>query len=308
MNGDHLPPPSEVIDLYQSSNIQRIRLYDPNQEALEALKCSGIAVLLGVPNSDIYSLANDSSAASTWIQNNIQSFLSEVHFRYIAVGNELIPDCEAQYILPAMQNLQNALQFAGLQDKIKVSTSVSMGVLGASYPPSTGAFSSDVIDILQPIISFLAINGAPLLANIYPYFSYVDDTQDISIEYALFTSPGTVVTDPNSQLSYQNLFDASLDALYSALEKAGGADVAVVVSETGWPSDGGTAATVENAQTYISNLVHHVGQGTPKRPGWIEAYVFAMFDENQKQPQGIQNHFGLFTADKQPKYTIMSYK
>ncbi|KAL0929016.1 hypothetical protein M5K25_000955 [Dendrobium thyrsiflorum] len=303
-DGNNLPSPSEVIDLYKSNNIRGIRLYDANNDALQALRGSNIPVIIDVPNSDVSSLASDSSAATTWVQNNIQAFSQDVSFRYIAVGNELIPSSQAQDILPAMQNVQNALQSAGLQGNIKVSTAVSFGVVGTSYPPSSGAFSSDAVNTLQPIVSFLASNGAPLLANVYPYFSYVGDTADISIEYALFTSPGTVVTDPNSHLNYQNLFDALMDALYSALEGVGGSGVAVVVSESGWPSDGGTAATSQNAQTYVSNLINHVGQGTPKRPGSIEAYIFAMFDENQKQPQGTENHFGLFTPDKQPKYSI----
>ncbi|XP_020584216.1 glucan endo-1,3-beta-glucosidase-like [Phalaenopsis equestris] len=299
-DGNNLPSPSDVIALYKSNNIGGIRLYSPDQDALQALQNSNIPVILDVPNSDIPSLASSSSSAASWVQTNIQPFSSSVSFRYISVGNELIPSSQAQSILPAIQNLQNALQSAGLQ--IKVSTSVSTGVLSTSYPPSAGAFSSDALTTLQPIINFLASNGAPLLVNVYPYFSYAGDTADISLEYALFTSQGTVVQDGG--LSYQNLFDALVDAVYSALEKTGGSGVAVVVSESGWPSDGGTAATADNAQTYVSNLIKHVGQGTPKRPGSIEAYIFAMFDENEKQPQGIENHFGLFTPDKQLKYSI----
>ncbi|XP_020699651.1 glucan endo-1,3-beta-glucosidase-like, partial [Dendrobium catenatum] len=219
------------------------------------------------------------------------------------VGNELIPGPQAQNVLPAMQNVRNALQSIGLQDKIKVSTSVSTAVLGNSYPPSAGAFSSDALPALQPIIGFLTGTGAPLLANVYPYFSYIGNLNTISLAYALFTSPGSVVSD--GQLQYQNLFDATVDALYAALEKVGGNNVAIVVSESGWPSDGGVGATTENAQTYVSNLIRHVGQGTPKRPGnYIDTFIFSMFDENMKQPQGTENHYGLFNPDKQPKYSL----
>ncbi|XP_008800262.2 glucan endo-1,3-beta-glucosidase [Phoenix dactylifera] len=302
--GDNLPQPSEVVDLYKSNNIGGMRIYDPYQPTLEALGGSNIQLIVDVANEDLQNLASNPSAASDWVQNNIKAY-PDVSFRYIAVGNEVIPaEDSAGYVLQAMNNIQSALSASGLQDKIKVSTSVAQSVLVTPYPPSAGAFSSDASQYLGPIINFLASNGSPLLVNVYPYLSYVGDMQDITIEYALFTSSGIVV--PDGQFGYQNLFDAIVDAVYSALEKAGGSNVEVVVSESGWPSDGGGAATsVDNARTYNQNLINHVGQGTPKRSGKaIETYIFAMFNEDQKQPPGIEQNWGLFYPNKQPVYPI----
>jgi hypothetical protein len=141
---------------------------------------------------------------------------------------------------------------------------------------------------------------------VYPYFSYTDDPSQISLPYALFTSPGVVVQD--GSLGYQNLFDALLDAQYSALEKAGAPNLQIVVSESGWPSEGGDAASVDNAGTYYNNLINHVKGGTPKKQGQaIEAYLFAMFDENQKPGAAVEQHFGLFLPNKQPKYQINTF-
>ncbi|KAL6274404.1 hypothetical protein ACE6H2_025096 [Prunus campanulata] len=91
------------------------------------------------------------------------------------------------------------------------------------------------------------------------------------------------------------------------MEKVGGANVDVVVSESGWPSDGnGNFTTPELAGTYNRNFLEHITSkaGTPKRPGaYIEGYIFAMFNENQK-PEGVEQHFGLFHPNMQPVYPV----
>ncbi|XVE78939.1 hypothetical protein DITRI_Ditri14bG0018300 [Diplodiscus trichospermus] len=276
-----------------------MRIYDPNQEVLQSLRGTNIELILGVPNQDLASLVSDAKA---WVQNNIVAFSPDVKFRYIAVGNEVkAGDAESQYVLPAMQNIHNALVSAQLDGQMKVSTSVDATLLGSSYPPSAGSFSAAATPYITPIINFLTSIGAPLLVNIYPYFAYVGGPQHIDLSYCLFTSSGVVVQD--GALGYQNIFDAMLDAFYYAVEGAGGANLELVVSESGWPSAGEASATVDNAATYYQNLINHINNGTPKKPGKpIETYLFAMFDEDQKGPAETERHFGLFSPDMQPKY------
>jgi exo-beta-1,3-glucanase (GH17 family) len=103
---------------------------------------------------------------------------------------------------------------------------------------------------------------------------------------------------------YTNLFDAMVDAVRAALDKAGGGGVDVVVSESGWPSADGKGATVDNARTYNQNLINHAGKGTPRKPGPMEVYVFAMFNEDQKDGDPTERKFGLFNPDKTPVYPI----
>ncbi|XP_030973521.1 glucan endo-1,3-beta-glucosidase, basic vacuolar isoform-like [Quercus lobata] len=306
MLGNNLPSVQDVIALYKSNNIKRMRIYDPNQAVLQALRGSNIEVMLGVPNSDLQSLANPSNAQA-WVQKNVLNFWPSVRFRYIAVGNEVSPVNGgtaglAQFVLPALTNVFNAIRSAGLKDQIQVSIAIDMTLIGNSYPPSQGAFRGDVRSYLDPIIGHLVYAKAPLLANVYTYFSYAGNPRDISLPYALFTSPSVVAWDgPNG---YQNLFDAMMDALYSALERSWGGSLEVVVSESGWPSAGGFATSFDNARTYYSNLIRHVKGGTPKRPGRaIETYLFAMFNENQKQPE-LEKNFGLFFPNKQSKYNL----
>ncbi|CAH2042122.1 unnamed protein product [Thlaspi arvense] len=280
-NGNNLPSAQDVVQLYKSNGIGRMRMYAPDGAALNALKGSNIELVLDVPNANLQSLSADYSAAVQWVQNNVVAYSSDVKFRYISVGNEVDPNTDAaqyvNYVLPAMQNVYKALEAANLQGQIKVSTAAYMGLIGVSYPPANGAFKDNVKSFIQPIISFLVQNNAPLLANIYPYFARIGDQSSVPLDYALFTG------QPNG--AYTNLFDAMLDAFYSAVESEGGSNVEIVVSESGWPSAGGADASVANAQTYYSNLINHVKgtTGTPKRPGKaIETYLFAMFDEDEK--------------------------
>jgi exo-beta-1,3-glucanase (GH17 family) len=297
-NGNNLPTKQAVVDLYKSKGIGKIRLYNPEEGVLQALRGSTIEVILGVPNDALNSLTN-AQAATDWVNKYVKAY-SNVKIKYISVGNEVHPgSAEANSILSALQNIQKAISAANLQGQIKVSTAIDTTLIGKSYPPSDGVFSDSASGYIRPIVNFLVSNGSPLLANVYPYFSYVNNQQSIGLDYALFTKQG------KNEVGYQNLFDALLDSIYAALEKVGGSNVKIVVSESGWPSEGGTAASVGNAQTYYGNLINHAKGGTPKRPnGPIETYLFAMFDENQKTGDEIERHFGLFRPDKSQKYQI----
>ncbi|XP_019055233.1 PREDICTED: glucan endo-1,3-beta-glucosidase, acidic-like [Nelumbo nucifera] len=305
MKGDNLPPRAEVVDLFRTNNLQRMRLYDPDKQALEALRGSGIEVMLGIPNEELEHLAEqDSAYASNWVQQNVLQYSADVKFKYIAVGNEACPTTNdlkldfCPHILGAMQNIYMEVERAGLQDQIKVSTAVYSAVLSDTYPPSNSVFNPSVLSFMQQIVGFLVQKRAPLLANVYPFFAKLYD-QNITPEFALFTSPSA------DQYGYQNLFDAMVDGFYYALEKVDASSLDVVVSESGWPDAPDSIATTENAQTYYSNLIQHVnsGSGTPKKPGKpIETYLFAMFDENLKGGDPREKHFGLFFPNKQPKY------
>ncbi|CAL0310808.1 unnamed protein product [Lupinus luteus] len=66
----------------------------------------------------------------------------------------------------------------------------------------------------------------------------------------------TIVKD--GQYECKNIFDASLDAPYAALERVGAPNLEIVISENGWSSEGGVGAIVDNANTYYGNLIKHI--------------------------------------------------
>ncbi|XP_050383374.1 glucan endo-1,3-beta-glucosidase, acidic-like [Argentina anserina] len=300
---NNLPPPREVISMCNQRNIKRMRLYGPNHDVLEALRGSNIELMIGVENERIRDIALNQASADDWVQRNVLTY-GNVNFKYIAVGNEIESGPIAQYVGPAIEKIQNAIYRAGFGDRIKVSTAVHPVILQDSYPPSRGSFRQDYRAFLDPIIGILLGNKSPLLLNMYPYFSYIQNRANIDLRYALFTYPSVRVQD--GEYGYQNLFDAILDAHYAALEKVGGGSLKIVVSETGWPSAGGDGqvTTQENARIYNSNVIRHVKGGTPRRPGGpIETYLFAMFNENLKHGDPTENNFGLFYPNKSPVYS-----
>uniref|UniRef100_A0A5B7BT18 Putative glucan endo-1,3-beta-glucosidase GVI n=1 Tax=Davidia involucrata TaxID=16924 RepID=A0A5B7BT18_DAVIN len=302
MLGDDLPSPDEVVALCKSRNIQKLRLFNPDAAVLRALENSGIEVILGTLNADLVNLANDKSFVTQWVEDNIKAYVPAVKFRYIALGNEVIPSKElAEYVLPAMQNIKTELEAANLW--IPVSTCVFQTVLGPSDPPSITKFSEEASPTMVPIVQFLEDNGYPLLFNVYPYFAYRGDPENVGLDYALFNASGVVLKD--GAFEYQNLFDAMMDTIYWALKKAGAPNVEVVVSESGWPSGGNEEmATIENAQTYNSNLIAHVMSGTPMKPGkGTETYLFALFNENLKG-DGTEQHYGLFYPNMTQVYPL----
>ncbi|XP_076893354.1 glucan endo-1,3-beta-glucosidase-like [Bidens hawaiensis] len=307
VNGDSLPSPQDVVNLYTANGITGMRIYAPNPDILNALRGTNIELVVDIPNVDLQPLT-DPNAANAWVTNNILNY-PDVHFKYISVGNEVDPNNAntlqfANLVLPVMNNIHNALRAAG-HDDIKVSTATYTGLLNISYPPSEGTFGDNVLSYIQPIIAFLAQNDSPMLANIYPYFAYIGPPVLPDISFALFTNSTPAYTDQGRP--YSNLFDAMYDAHYAAQARLGGADVKIVVTETGWPSAGENAATSGNAGTYYRNLISHVksSTGTPARPGSsIETYLFAMFDENLKPGQETEKHFGVFFPDKTSKYQL----
>ena len=309
--GDNLPSPSSVAALIKSLKVSKIRLYDSNPDILSAFANSGVEFIIGTRNEDLPSL-KDASNAQRWIQQHVQPYISRTKIICIVVGNEVFDSNNPQLttsLLPAMQSMYNALVSQGLAQKVTVTSAHSYNVIASSYPPSSGAFRQDLIQYIQSILSFHAQTKSPFLINAYPFFAYKGNPNQISLNYVLF-QPNSGSTDPVTNLHYDNMLFAQIDAVYAAIKRLGHTDIEVKISETGWPSKGDPGeigATPQNAETYNSNLLKRIeqNQGTPAKPSVpIDVFVFALFNENLKPGPLSERNFGLYYPNGNPVYNI----
>ncbi|KAF3557935.1 hypothetical protein F2Q69_00014913 [Brassica cretica] len=171
--GNNLPRLADVVAFYGQRNIRQMRLYDPDQEVLTALRGSNFELLLDVPNSDLQRIATHYLEADTWVRNNVRKYTKGVRFRYLlSVRNEV----------QVMQNIEGAVSDLG----IKVSTAIDTRSL-RGVPPSIGSFTENFQIFIAPVIDFLVSKKSPLLVNIDTYFIYANNMRDVSLEYALLT-------------------------------------------------------------------------------------------------------------------------
>ena len=151
--------------------------------------------------------------------------------------------------------------------------------------------------------------GSPFLINAYPYFAYKSSPKQVPIDFVLF-QPNSGIVDPVSNLRYDNMLFAQIDAVYYALASLGYKNLPIQISETGWPSKGDedeVGATLENAKKYNGNLLKLIAQkkGTPLKPNCdLNIFVFALFNENMKPGPTSERNYGLFKPDGTPAYSL----
>ncbi|XP_071901595.1 glucan endo-1,3-beta-glucosidase 14-like [Coffea arabica] len=309
---DNLPPPATVAILLRAAKIKNIRIYDADHEVLKAFSGSGIEIIVGVGNENLKDMSVYPDNAVSWVKENVEPFLPGTSITGIAVGNEILGATDVELwevLVPAVKNVYRALEQLHLSDKIEVSSPHSEAVFATTFPPSAGAFKESILPYMRPLLQFFSQIGSPFYINAYPFLAYINDPSHININYALAQrNPG--IYDAKTNLHYDNMFEAQIDAAYAALEKVGHSKMPVVVSETGWASGGDAnepGATIKNAQTYNKNLRKRLlkKKGTPYRPKIpVRAYIFALFNEDLKPGPTSERNFGLFKPDGSISYNI----
>ncbi|XP_061341983.1 glucan endo-1,3-beta-glucosidase 8-like [Gastrolobium bilobum] len=310
----HQLPPEKVVKMLKENRFRKLKLFDADEWIMATLMGTDIEVMLAIPNNMLDKMSNSPKAADSWVYENVTSYLFSggVNIKYVAVGNEpFLKAYNGSYLkktLPALKNIQASLNNAGLESKVKVTVPFNADIYYSpdSNPvPSAGDFRPEVRDLTIEIIEFLYSNNAPFTVNIYPFLSlYGND--NFPFDFAFFDGNNKPLRDGNAL--YTNVFDANLDTLLWAVDKAGYPDLQVIVGEVGWPTDGDKNANVQNAKRFDLGLIKHVlsGNGTPKRKGIIDLYLFSLIDENAKSvaPGNFERHWGVFEFDGKPKYEL----
>eukprot|EP00250_Pteridium_aquilinum_P015832 c22785_g2_i1 orf=183-1736(+) len=307
---NNLPSPQDVASFLVKESITKIRIFDNDQNVIQAFANTGIDLVIGIPNGDLPDFQTESEADS-WVSSYLAPLATDTKISVISVGSEVVTNypASAPLVLPAMKNIHTGLTKAGLT-QIQVTTANSMAILQNSFPPSSAVFNQSFsTSFMKPLLDYLHSIGSFVMINAYPYLAYTNDPKTVPLDYAL-SQAQQVVVDPNTTLEYNSLYDAQLDALYFALENMGHSELKVVVSETGWPTKGDSdevGATLQNAQTFNNQLIGRVVKdaGTPHKPSVpVDAYIFSLYNENLKTGKESERNWGVFNVDGTTIYNI----
>ncbi|CAN6442247.1 unnamed protein product [Victoria cruziana] len=304
--------PDIVVQMLKDNGITKVKLFDADDWTMSMLAGTGIETMLGIPNQQLQRMAKSYGEAREWVKVNVTRFLHSggVNIKYVAVGNEpFLESYNGTFInitLPALQNIQKALDEAGHGDDIKATVPLNADVYDSSSNlPSAGDFRESIHSLMVQLVKFLHSHKSAFVVNIYPFLSLYQN-KDFPFEFAFFDGHSSPINDKD--LTYTNVFDANFDTLVWSLRKAGVPDLKIIVGEVGWPTDGDKNANLANAQRFYRGILEKLSskKGTPLHPGHIETYIFGLIDEDIKSvaPGNFERHWGIFRYDGQPKFPM----
>ncbi|KAK1390095.1 Glucan endo-1,3-beta-D-glucosidase [Heracleum sosnowskyi] len=310
-----MPNPTQVVALLKAQQIRNVRLYDSDRAMLLALANTGIHVTVSVPNDQLLGIGQSNATAANWVFHNILAHVPATNITSISVGSEILtalPNA-APILVSELKFIHSALVASNLDSQIKVSTAHSSSIILDSFPPSQAFFNRSWDPVMVPLLSFLQSTDSYLMLNVYPYYDYMRSNNVIPLDYALFRplNPNKEAVDSNTLLHYTNVFDAVVDAAYFAMSYLNFTNIPIIVTESGWPSKGDSSepdATIDNANTYNSNLIRHVlnNTGTPKHPGVaVSTYIYELYNEDSIPGSLSEKNWGLFDANGVPIYILL---
>ncbi|CAN4118400.1 unnamed protein product [Withania somnifera] len=309
----HMLEPKIVVQMLKDNGIKKVKLFDADKSTMNALAGTDIEVMVAIPNDQLLAMT-DYDRAKDWVRRNVTryNFKDGVNIKYVAVGNEpFLTAYNNSFInltFPALQNIQNALNEAGVGDSIKATVPLNADVYFSpeSNPvPSAGRFRTDIAELMTQIVQFMSKNEAPFTVNIYPFLSLYAN-EHFPIDFAFFDGSPNPVLD--NGVEYTNVFDANFDTLYSALKAVGHGNLPILVGEVGWPTDGDKNANINNAYRFYRGLFAKLAsnKGTPLR---LDTLKFTYLVSLMKMLKALlpvisSDTRGIFRYDGQPKFPM----
>ncbi|KAF5177005.1 Glucan endo-1,3-beta-glucosidase [Thalictrum thalictroides] len=304
--------PQIVVDMLKANGIKKVKLFDADGWIIKHLAGTGIETMVAVPNDMLSIISKDYDNAKDWVKENVTKHMYNggVDIKYVAVGNEpYLTAYNGSFVkdaLPALKNIQKALEDAGYGGQIKATVPHNADVYDSSNnKPSTGDWRSDIRSLMIETVKFLHSTKAPFVVNIYPFLS-LNLNKDFPLDFAFVDGGGKTTNDNGVQ--YSNVFDANYDTLVWALKKSGVPDIKIIVGEIGWPTDGTDHASIDLAHRFYKGFMKKMAnkKGTPLRPGHLDVFLFSLLDENIKSiaPGTFERHWGIFRYDGRPKFSI----
>jgi exo-beta-1,3-glucanase (GH17 family) len=301
-------PHSVAIHKIKAFGANAVKLFDTDKGTLDALVNSGLLVMTAIPNGELHKFAHEPQASQANAALLKEYINKNVQIQYVVVGNEATANWFAgkfeSLIMPALINLQRAVDGVGLRNRVKLVVPLDLSILQVSYPPSAGQFRPELVGLMKDLLYFFQNNGGcPFVVNLYPMISATENP-GIPLDFILMKGQQHGYTD-NGKF-YKNLFEAQFDAVYHAISKVGYRTDNIMIGEIGYATVGCAVASVENAKTFITNYLAARKQGTPCVRKPIPTFLFALFDEDMKDTCGgrtaYETSWGLHWRDGNAKH------
>ncbi len=222
--------------------------------------------------------------------------------KVIAVGNEAMVKWQALYyvepgiILKWVNHLQNLKKENKLSKDVWITSSDNF----ASWGGGGDEYHVEDLNSLIKAVDFISMHTYPMHDTHYnPDFWYVSE-EEVGLSDAEKIEAAMSRSLEYSKAQYQSVLDYM---------KSIGADKPIHIGETGWATVSnsfygpqGSKATDEYKEAKFHELIR---DWTNKNH--ISCFYFEGFDEPWKDannPEGSENHFGLFTVDGKAKFAL----
>lgn len=312
----------EDLKILAAMNVNIIRTYNTQQyahaanllAAIEELKTEDtdfeMFVMLGTwidcegawtdqPNHKAESTENNSAEieAAVELANKYPDTV-----KIIAVGNEAMVHWAATYFVSAevilkwVTHLQDLKQSGGLPKDVRITSSDNF----ASWGGESADYHTDALTKLINAVDYISLHTYPFHDTHYNSDFWTAPPEDASLNAA---DKAKKAVD-RAMLRAVNQYQQT-----AAYVKSLGINKPIHIGETGWASVDSVlmGATGSGAADEYKSKLFYDAMRKWTTSNRISCFYFEAFDEPWKDatnPEGAENHFGLFTVDGKAKYAL----